>query len=38
MRSCHTLEGLTVHPLSFILWTTFDLDLPFLNVLQITGL
>ena len=38
MRSCHTLEGLTVRPLSFILWTTFDLDLPFLNVLQMTGL
>ena len=38
MRSCHTSEGLTVHQLSFILWMTFDLDLLFLNVLQITGL
>ena len=38
MRSCHTVEGLTVHQLSFILWMTFDLDLLFLNVLQITGL
>ena len=38
MRSSHTLEGFTVHQLSFTLWTTFDLDLLFLNVLQITGL
>lgn len=38
MRSCHTLEGLTVHQLSFILSTTFDFNLLFLNVLQIMGL
>lgn len=38
MRRCHSLEGLTLHQLSFILWTTFDLDLLFFNVLQITGL
>ena len=38
MRSCHTLEGLTVHQLCFILSTTFDLDLLFFNVPQITGL
>lgn len=38
MRSRHTLEGFTVHQLSFTLWTTFDLDLLFVDVPQITGL